>query len=106
MKLRPIFYILLFLTSGLLSFSQNPTINEKFIDSTYQATLNYTKEDSVKVELLNKLSAKYVTEDLEKADSILLLALKISEKIEYQQGLANTYTNFSSLFVRKGEYDK
>lgn len=106
MKLRPIFYILLFLTSGQLSFSQNPTINEKFIDSTYQATLNYTKEDSVKVELLNKLSAKYVTEDLEKADSILLLALKISEKIEYQQGLANTYTNFSSLFVRKGEYDK
>ncbi len=55
------------------------------------------KEDTSKVNLLNKLFGEYEFDDEEKAKEYLRKALELSRKIDYQKGLADSYTNLGFL---------
>ena len=91
----------------LLLFHVNQiSSQEKKLDSIRDLLENYSKRDSNRVNLLNKVTLYYTTRDISKNQTILKEAISISKEINYNEGLIKSYTNLSSLYTQEGNYDK
>ena len=99
--MKIIFYFIVFLLFTKIGFSQ-----EKEIDSIHKLIELHKERDIKRVGLLNQLTKFYTTIDISKNESILREAIDISKEINYTQGLADSYTNLTSLFIQSGNYDK
>lgn len=91
-----------FLNFTLFSFSQS----ENQLDSIKSQLENYPSRDSIRVNLLNEVTKYYATRDISKNKKILEEAIEISKEINYKNGLIDSYSNLSSLYVQEGNYDK
>ena len=76
-------FLILHLAS-CISFAQNPKV-----DSLLNV-LNSSKQDTIKVLVLNELFLEYEYIDEQKAKEYLDKALELSTKIRYKKGEANT----------------
>ena len=93
-------FVLLF-ASVQFAFTQ-----EKDLDSIKQLVETYAKRDTIRVNLLNKVTKYYTTRDISKNEAILNEAIKISEELNYEQGLSDSYSNLTSFYVQSGNFDK
>ncbi|MCF8297700.1 MAG: tetratricopeptide repeat protein [Saprospiraceae bacterium] len=93
--------ILLFISIlSFESFSNNRTIDSlKYI-------LSSTQIDTVRVNTYNELFIIYKGFDLDKAYEYVNKALKLSQKINFKKGEANSLNNLGLVYHRKNEYSK
>ncbi|NPA68384.1 MAG: tetratricopeptide repeat protein, partial [Chlorobi bacterium] len=73
-------------------------------DSLITKLNNLTKEDSVKVNLLNKIAFKTYISDINKAVGYLNEAKKLSKKINYTKGIVNNIRTEALIESYKGEF--
>ena len=99
--MRFVFYIIIFLLSIKTGFSQ-----DKELDSIQKLIELHKERDIRRVNLLNQLTKYYTVKDISKNEIILKEAIQISKEINFTQGLSDSYSNLTSLFVQKGNYDK
>ncbi|MCX7550797.1 histidine kinase [Xanthomarina sp. F2636L] len=99
MKFKITFF--LFLIINFLGFSQ---VHE--LDSIEKLIAIHKKRDTTRVNLLNQVTKFYTTQDISKSETVLNEAIGISKEINFTQGLADSYTNFTSFHVQSGKYDK
>lgn len=92
---------LILLLVSFFTFSQN-----KELDSLEQIVENYKKRDTVKVNLLNKLSDQYIATDISKSKELINEAVEISKQLNNTQSLIKSYSNLASYYVVSGEYDQ
>ncbi|MCF8367785.1 MAG: tetratricopeptide repeat protein [Bacteroidales bacterium] len=65
-----------------------------------------TTGDTARVNLLNKISEKYLFIDTDKVGEYARLALSLSTKLKYQKGIAHSYNNLGIYYRAKGIYNK
>ncbi len=97
--MRTKLFLLLFCNLTLSVFSQNL----KLIDSL-QKVAKFTKDDTSKSNLLNKISTIYLEFDLEKSLDFAKKSLILSEKLNYKKGKANAYFSIGSAYNYKAEH--
>jgi hypothetical protein len=68
------------------------------------SVLKKSKEDSIKVSVLNDLFSNMEFTDSKRAKDYLKQALDLSVKIQYLAGMAQTYTNMGYLAEDNGNY--
>ena len=76
-----------------------------YIDSVNRQ-LMVPMADTVKVKLLNKIAEDLYYINQDKIEEYALLALELSEEIDYQVGIAHAYNNLGIYYRAKGIYDK
>ncbi len=87
MKVKLI-YILCFLVVRSICFSQSPSKEQLIID------LKAAKHDTSRINILNQLSREYIVlGDYLKADSLLQLAIKLEQRVDFKKGAFHTETN-------------
>ncbi|MCD4695351.1 MAG: tetratricopeptide repeat protein [Bacteroidales bacterium] len=90
----------------LFIFMGNLHANEVIeIDRLLQQLKN-KKTDTAQVNLLNKISEKYLYIDTEKINEFARQALKLSEDINYQKGIAQSFNNLGIYYRAKGIYSQ
>ncbi len=89
------FFTILFTFCYLISFGQNHVI-----DSLLKV-LKATKEDTNKVNILYQLSEESL--DNEAVLSYAILALQLSEKLNFKKGIANSLNNIGYVYALKGQ---
>ncbi|WP_298136663.1 tetratricopeptide repeat protein [Flavobacterium sp.] len=92
-------YSLLFFIIISSSFAQ-----EKTIDSLQNVLNNYTKRDTVRVNLLNSLATKIYITDTEKALTILKDSETLSSELNYKKGKAYSLLFSGNTLLNKAEY--
>lgn len=114
---KPIVFILkerLFFTTLLLCFTLSifSQSNHK-IDSLQRLITKYDSQkksdngsisDSVRVNLLIKISRVYTENDLEKALSVQKLAMHQAQRINYQLGIIKSYNNFGKIYLDRSDF--
>lgn len=90
-------YILCFY-SGLI-ISQTNTL-----DSLLKS-LQQSKQDSIKVNLLNEIASEYFNQNTTKAAEYTNQALSLSEKINFKNGKAKALNSLGILVQKQGNYD-
>lgn len=90
----------------LFSFAATGQPNKRVQIDALLGRLAYAKEDSNKVHLLESLSFAY--SDIHPDSGILManLALKLSEKIEWEKGMAVSYADLAINYQSKAEHKK
>ncbi|MCF6365665.1 MAG: tetratricopeptide repeat protein [Bacteroidales bacterium] len=81
-------------------YSQNNNIADSLLNK-----LNKTKVDTDKVNILNELSWLYNKSDFQKAYTFADSALKLSQKISFNSGIALSYTHKAYAQIRLGKPD-
>src|SRR3990172_5624082 len=94
------FFPLSFLFPALFSFSQNPAID------SLQKSLLTAKEDTNKVKLLNDISKFYLYYLPPKATRYADEALALSNKLNFKNGIAESYLNLGYACYRRDDYNK
>ncbi|MEO5602088.1 MAG: adenylate/guanylate cyclase domain-containing protein [Cyclobacteriaceae bacterium] len=74
------------------------------VDSLNNLLENYTKKDTHRVDLLLELSKSYLNASLEDCQQYALEAKELSEKIQYQRGLALAYKSIGLCYNRQGKF--
>ena len=97
--LQPAFTICFILLFQFL-FSQNSKID------SLHALLKTDKEDTNKVNHLNKLFGDYIYSSPDTALNYAQQALKLSEKINWKKGIANSFGNLGVCYRLKADYPK
>jgi signal transduction histidine kinase len=101
LKITPLFAILLFCLSPVISSGQKSKI-----DSLERAARN-AKEDSNKVITLNLLTRQiYLRGNYDTATFYANEAKVIAEKINYKKGLANAYNNIGNINMYRGDFSE
>lgn len=114
---KPIVFILkerLFFTTLLLCFTLSifSQSNHK-IDSLQRLITKYDSQkksdnvsiaDSVRVNLLIKISRVYTENDLEKALSVQKVAMHQAQRINYQLGIIKSYNNFGKIYLDRSDF--
>jgi tetratricopeptide (TPR) repeat protein len=98
-KMKKQFYILI-----LFLFHIGPDFGQSVLLDSLINTLQTTKEDSVKVKILNDLFIEYEFDNRSHAKEYLDQALELSQKINYSKGLASTYTHLGFFAEDAGNY--
>ncbi len=68
--------------------------------------LSKEKDDTVRVDLLNDLSAELSSENFDEAINYSSQALELAQKIDYQSGLGWAYKNLGMVYYHQGDYAK
>ena len=91
-------YLLVFIFSlTLLQFiNAQDEVNTEVLELISE--LNTAKYDTSKVNLLNKLAAKFIGDDNDKALEYSKRAQILSQKINFGKGLSNAYYNIAKCF--------
>lgn len=104
-----LFFTTLLLCFTLSIFSQS---NHK-IDSLQRLITKYDSQkksdngsiaDSVRVNLLIKISRVYTENDLEKALSVQKVAMHQAQRIGYQLGIIKSYNNFGKIYLDRSDF--
>jgi tetratricopeptide (TPR) repeat protein len=90
----------------LLSFQTYTFSQEKAIDSLERVLLNYKKNDTTKVNLLNKLSSRYDSFDIKKSLEKAQEANSLAKQLHYTKGEAKSFIRFCNIYRKKSEMDK
>lgn len=99
-KLKLLYLIFLVILSCNLS-AQNDEIDSLIL------ILKHQKDDSNKVNTLNKLSWENMSMgDYEKSIENSKNALLLAEKLKYKKGIANAYNNLGNIFSERGELNE
>jgi two-component system NarL family sensor kinase len=95
-----------FLFVGSLLFAGHTTIAQEYLnrDSLWQV-FSTSKPDSNRVKLYIQLGQQYETNNPDTALLLYEQALKLSEQINYTQGVIRYYTNATYVYNLKGMYD-
>lgn len=96
---RNLVLLILFMLFNIFSFSQN-----KKIDSLENIINSSSKNDSVKLNRLIKLSRLYINENTNKALEFQEEALKISKKINYKIGMIKSHNNLCKIYTAKSDF--
>ena len=96
--------IFLFTLSFLLTLSS--AFGQQNVIDSLRNLLNETQEDTLQAKVLIKLSGAYTYVDTEEAKNYAEKALKLSQKIRYQAGIANAYRSIGTVFSEQGNYDQ
>ncbi len=96
---RKLVLLMLFMLFNVFCFSQN-----KKIDSLENIINSSSKNDSVKINRLIKLSRLYINENTNKAIEFQEEALKISKKINYKIGMIKSHNNLSKIYTAKSDF--
>ena len=102
MKLK--FTFCCYICTFLILISGRLGAQDRSIDSLKQL-LTKTSNDSVTVELLNKLSFMFVTTDAAQAYPYGKQAIEIAEKSNFKRGLCQAYNNMGIIYDQKGQTD-
>ncbi len=89
---------------GLIFAIQFGVAQEKELDSIKKLVKTYKTRDSVRVNLLNKLTRYNTARDISKNEAVLNEAITISKEVNYKQGLSDSYANLISFYVQSGKY--
>ena len=99
-------YPLLPIVLVLLNFpyvQSQPHQQEFTIDSLLTAL--ESAEDTTRVNILNKLSKEFEFREPEKSYEFGEEAVRLSEEIDYKEGLAYGYMNIGNYYTEQGAYD-
>jgi signal transduction histidine kinase len=96
-------YLLFFLISAL-TFSQKKE-GQELIDSLL-TVFPKMKSDTIRVNALNEIATEYQQIDLEKSMHYSQKALQLSNKINWQDGIANSYKNIGNYYISTLDYKK
>ncbi|HAS39340.1 MAG TPA: hypothetical protein DCS93_02630 [Microscillaceae bacterium] len=96
--------ISLFTLSCLLAFS-SAVAQKKVIDSL-RNLLDERKEDTLQAKVLIKLSGAYTYVDTEEAKIFAEKALNLSQKLQYQAGIANAYRSIGTVYGETSNFDQ
>ena len=97
MKQKLFFFLYIF-------FSISAFAQQSKIDSL-KRLLSSSKEDTIKVNALNKLAFILQGNNPDEAMGYGKEALSLSEKLKYDKGKADAYNEIGLSFYNKGEYD-
>lgn len=92
--------ILILFNPFIISAQQNE------LDSLLLKLKNHKNEDSIKVDLYNNISKKYISKSNDSATYYAKMALDLAEKINYSKGIGLAFSNLGTFYVNKGEYEK
>ncbi len=93
------FQISLFVLSSHI-FAQNRLV----LDSLRQR-INSSKQDSVKVRLLNEYGKVWRNTNTIRADSVFVVAFDLSKKLDFKYGIVHSILNRGKLRMMKGEFE-
>jgi signal transduction histidine kinase/Tfp pilus assembly protein PilF len=95
---------LLFLLFSVFGFSQKKE-GQALIDSLL-VELPKMKDDTLKVNLTNELASEYQSINLEKTFIYANKSLVLANKINWKDGIANSYKNLGNYYIGKSELEK
>ena len=98
--MKKIYLILLLMP--FFSFTQKIDGN-KYIDSLL-VELSKTKVDTLKVDLLNKISSRYGGIDPTMSENYSIKAIALSKKINWQYGIAESYIVLSKAYIQTMDF--
>jgi tetratricopeptide (TPR) repeat protein len=81
------------------------TMDEHEIDSLVNS-LQYLKDDTSKVNILNKIADGYLYVDYAQIDIYANQALRLSEELDYKKGVAESYNNLGIYFRELGVFEQ
>jgi signal transduction histidine kinase len=87
-------------------FNVNAYSENESLDSLLNLLNNHIKQDTIRVNLLNKTAAYYNKQKNEKALHFTDTAYVLAKKIDYTKGLAESAKNLASYYQLKFEYSK
>ncbi|WP_298426281.1 tetratricopeptide repeat protein [uncultured Kordia sp.] len=87
-------------------FAINTSAQSRVIDSLETILHNHKKNDSTKVNLLNKLAFKYKSNDINKAEVTVQEANKLAKELGFIRGEARSFLVLSFMHITKAEYDE
>jgi len=96
--MKQLFSLLIFISIYLNCFGQRQIIDSLIV------SINSAKNDTAKVNSINRLSRFYIYYQPHKASEYAMQAKKIAEEINYQKGLANSYLNLGFFAYRIDDY--
>lgn len=102
-------FLALFFLFNLKSFSQknNRIDSLELLIQKYDANKSHEKaslSDSVRVNLLIKISRVYIENDLEKALEIQKIAMHQAQRINYTLGIIKGYNNLGRIYLDKSDF--
>lgn len=92
------FAVIVFFLMSSFSIAQNRTID------SLKNNLILTKENTLKVDILNDLSWEYSDSDPERSMEYATQAQSLAEKLNYKKGLSSAYSNEASFYRDKSNY--
>lgn len=98
---KTLFIILLIFVNGIL-FTQNKRILKKLETQL----LKYDKNDTIKINTLNTIANEYLFIDPVKTIINSKEALKISEEINYKEGIAQSNSTLGFIYLNHGDYKR
>jgi signal transduction histidine kinase len=99
--MKKIFLLLCLLSISTVSFSQK---SEKQKIDSLKVALSHTKVDTLKVNILNNLSALYYYTDSKKSIQYTRIAFSIAKRIDYKKGIAASYNSFGVYYWLKADF--
>jgi tetratricopeptide (TPR) repeat protein len=85
-------------------FSGTAFGQSKSLDSLQNALKTYTKKDTVRVNLLNKIATEIFATDVDRAIVLLKESGEISDKLNYKKGKAYSMLFTGNTLIKKAEY--
>ncbi len=98
---KKLFIILLIFVNGIL-FTQNKTVLKKLEIQL----LKHDKNDTTKINTLNAIANEYLFTDAIKTIINTKEALKISEEINYEKGIAQSNVTLGFIYLNQGDYKR
>lgn len=99
--------LLLFFTLSFFSQSNHKIDSLQRLIAKYDSQKKADKgsiSDSVRVNLLIKISRIYTENDLEKALSVQKVAMHQAQRIDYQLGVIKSYNNFGKIYLDRSDF--
>ena len=107
MKKIRIHIVIIFLVLFVFPFiaiSQQASDKTKIKIDSLVRILERSKEDTNKVNILNKLSSELNYSDSKNAEKYAFQALSLGEKLNFNIGIAQAYNNLGGIYKNTGKY--
>jgi len=90
----------------IILYFQSNEVSSQTANIDRLTTLLNKAEDTARVNILIKLSNEYANSNLDRADGIAQEALRLSDLLDYQEGLIKSYNSLSHIISSKGNYEE
>ncbi len=91
---------------SLILFCSSFAVGQHNTIDSLKKLLRVSAEDTNKVNILNKLSYEYLYSNPSKAISYDKQALELSQELNYNKGIASSYSSMGNTYYSTSEYDK
>ncbi len=105
MKKTLLIVLIIFKVALFSNLQQVSAQNKQIVDSLLNC-LEKTTVDTIKVDILNELSKKYLRNNPKKAETYAIRAINHGKKSGYKKGVALSYKTISTAYYYKSNFEK